>query len=180
MPARLTADSTPERTNPMPYRIGTGYDAHRLTPDRKLVLGGVHIPFTHGLDGHSDADVLIHAVIDALLGAAALGDIGRAFPDTDAAYKGIASTSLLRDTAAMLSDCNYSVINIDATIIAQQPKLAGFLPQMCENIASCLDISASQVSVKATTEEKMGFTGAGQGMAAHAICLITNNEKVIF
>ena len=158
-------------------RIGMGYDAHRLTTNRKLILGGVHIPFRRGLDGHSDADVLVHAVIDALLGAAKLGDIGRNFPDTDAQYRGIASTSLLRQTAALLASSGYRVVNIDAVIIAQEPKLAPHLPVMEKNITVCLGIHQNQVNIKATTEENMGFTGIGEGIAAHAVCLIAGKDS---
>jgi len=151
-------------------RIGTGYDAHRLVPGRPLVLGGVHIPHHVGLDGHSDADVLIHAVIDALLGAARLGDIGRHFPPNDESYRGIASTLLLKRVRELLR--YYEIINIDSTIIAQEPRLSAFLPTMEANIAAALLIDVEQVSVKATTEEKMGFTGACEGIAAQAVCLI--------
>ncbi|MCL2397574.1 MAG: 2-C-methyl-D-erythritol 2,4-cyclodiphosphate synthase [Defluviitaleaceae bacterium] len=153
-------------------RIGMGYDAHKLTPHRKLILGGVHIPFHLGLDGHSDADVLIHAIIDALLGAAKLGDIGRNFPDTNPQFKNIASTILLRQTAALMTNSGYSIVNIDSTIIAQNPRLAPFLPAMEANIASCLGINQNQINIKATTEENMGFTGTGEGISAHAVCLI--------
>ena len=160
-------------------RIGTGYDAHKLTQDRDLVLGGVTIPHHQGLQGHSDADVLIHAIIDALLGAAKLGDIGRRFPDTDHTYKGIASTKLLQKTAALLASANFKIQNIDATIIAQQPKLAPHLPLMEQNIAQALNIPHTLVSIKATTEEKMGFTGKEEGISAQAVCLIiSDNGKV--
>ena len=154
-------------------RIGTGYDVHRLCEDRKLILGGVEIPFEKGLLGHSDADVLLHAVMDALLGAAALGDIGQLFPDSDQAYKGISSMKLLEKVAQVLDENNYVVENIDATIIAQRPKLMGYLPGMRQNIAEALHLEVSQVSVKATTEEGLGFTGAGEGIAAQAVCLLT-------
>ena len=157
-------------------RIGTGYDVHRLTEGRKLILGGVEIPFEKGLLGHSDADVLIHAVMDALLGAAALGDIGQHFPDKDAAYKDIDSRVLLRKVRELLAEKLYVVSNIDATIIAQRPKLATYLTAMRENIAADLGIEVGQVSVKATTEEGLGFTGAGVGIAAQAVCLITEPE----
>ncbi|MDR2182860.1 MAG: 2-C-methyl-D-erythritol 2,4-cyclodiphosphate synthase [Clostridiales bacterium] len=159
-------------------RIGMGYDAHKLTPGRKLILGGVEIPHHPGLEGHSDADVAAHAIIDALLGAAGLGDIGRIFPDTDDAYRDISSLALLRQTADKLADSGYRIINIDSVIVAQSPKLAPFIPQMEKNVAAILDIDPSRVNIKATTEENMGFTGAGQGMAAHAVCLI--KKDVIF
>ena len=158
-------------------RIGMGYDAHKLTQGRKLILGGIHIPFHQGLQGHSDADVATHAIIDALLGAAGLGDIGRNFPDNDEKFRGISSLQLLRETADKLAAEKYSIINIDATIVAQSPKLAPFLPEMEENIAATLGIDPNQVSIKATTEENMGFTGAGEGMAAHAVCLIENIKE---
>lgn len=153
-------------------RIGHGYDVHRLVPDRKLILGGVDIPHEKGLLGHSDADVLVHAVMDALCGAAALGDIGKLFPDTDDAYLGADSLVLLSKVNAYLKELNYSVVNIDATVIAQAPKLAPHIQAMRQNIASVLEIDLSQVNVKATTEEKLGFTGEKLGIAAHAVCLI--------
>ena len=151
-------------------RIGHGYDVHRLVPGRALILGGVDIPYEKGLDGHSDADVLVHAVMDALLGAAALGDIGKLFPDTDERYRGADSIALLREVKLHLT--GYTVCNIDATIIAQRPKLAGHIDAMRQNIADALSLDVSQVSVKATTEEHLGFTGSGEGIAAHAICLL--------
>ena len=151
-------------------RIGQGYDVHRLVPGRALILGGVNIPYEKGLDGHSDADVLVHAVMDALLGAAALGDIGKLFPDTDERYRGADSIALLREVKLHLT--GYTVCNIDATIIAQRPKLAGHIDAMRQNIADALSLDVSQVSVKATTEEHLGFTGSGEGIAAHAICLL--------
>lgn len=154
-------------------RIGQGYDVHRLTEDRKLILGGVEIPYERGLLGHSDADVLVHAVMDALLGAAALGDIGQHFPDTDPRYKGISSIVLLNEVGKLLAENGYVVGNIDATIIAQKPKLAAYRPQMAENIAAALGIKPGQVSVKATTEEGLGFTGCGEGISAQAIALLT-------
>lgn len=154
------------------FRIGHGYDVHRLTENRKLILGGVHIPFEKGLLGHSDADVLLHAVSDALLGAAALGDIGQHFPDTDPAYEGADSLRLLSLVVSLLEEKGYAVGNIDATIIAQRPKLAAFLPDMIQNIASVCHIAPERVNVKATTEEKLGFTGRGEGIAAHAVALI--------
>lgn len=153
-------------------RIGHGYDVHRLTPGRALILGGVEIPCELGLDGHSDADVLIHAVMDALLGAAGLGDIGIHFPDTDPAYKGANSMKLLEKVGEMLKNAGYAVGNIDVTMIAQRPKLSPFIPKMRENIAAVLGLDPGQVNVKATTEEHLGFTGQGQGMACHAVCLI--------
>ena len=153
-------------------RIGQGYDVHRLVEGRKLILGGVEIAYEKGLLGHSDADVLVHAVMDALLGAAALGDIGKHFPDTDERYRGADSLKLLAAVGALLKEHGYSIGNIDSTIVAQRPKLAAFLPQMAENMARVLGISSSQVSVKATTEEKLGFTGSGEGIAAQAICLL--------
>ena len=154
------------------FRIGHGYDVHRLTENRKLILGGVHIPYEKGLLGHSDADVLLHAVSDALLGAAALGDIGQHFPDTDPAYEGADSLRLLSLVVSLLEEKGYAVGNIDATIIAQRPKLAAFLPDMIQNIASVCHIAPERVNVKATTEEKLGFTGRGEGIAAHAVALI--------
>jgi len=153
-------------------RIGHGYDVHRLVPERALILGGVRIPYALGLDGHSDADVLLHAVSDALLGAAGLGDIGRHFPDTDPAYKGADSGELLRIVGEKLRQAGYKVGNIDVTMIAQRPKLKDYIPQMQQNIADRLGISVTQVNVKATTEEHLGFTGSGEGMACHAVCLL--------
>lgn len=153
-------------------RIGHGYDVHRLVSGRALVLGGVTVPYELGLDGHSDADVLLHAVMDALLGAAALGDIGQIFPDTDDAYLGASSMELLREVGKRLDDAGYCVVNLDATVLAQRPKLAPYRRRMRENIAAALTIDVSQVSVKATTEEGLGFTGRGEGIAAHAIALI--------
>ena len=153
-------------------RIGHGYDVHRLVEGRKLILGGVEIPYEKGLLGHSDADVLTHAVMDALLGAAGLGDIGRHFPDSDDRFLGADSLELLRQVCAMLADKGYRVGNVDVTVIAQRPKLAGFIPAMRENIANALEISVSQVNVKATTEEGLGFTGEGLGIASQAICML--------
>ena len=153
-------------------RIGHGYDVHRLTEGRKLILGGVDIPYEKGLLGHSDADVLTHAIMDALLGAAALGDIGKLFPDTNPAYAGADSLVLLERVGKRLSDAGYRVGNIDATILAQRPKLAPHIPQMRANLADRLEIEVDQVSIKATTEEGLGFTGTGEGMAAHAVCLL--------
>lgn len=153
-------------------RIGMGYDVHRLTEDRKLVLGGVEIPYEKGLLGHSDADVLLHAVMDALLGAAALGDIGKHFPDTDPAYKGISSILLLKHVGGLLRSNGWKIGNIDATVIAHRPKLAPYIRNMCENIAEALDIDIDQINVKATTEEGLGFTGEGLGIASNAICIV--------
>ena len=153
-------------------RIGHGYDVHRFDPQRKLILGGVEIPSELGLLGHSDADVLLHAVMDALLGAAALRDIGYHFPDTDMRYKGISSMALLACVAEKIAAAGYRVGNLDVTVIAQAPKLKPYIPQMAENIANTLGISLSQVNVKATTEEGLGFTGQMQGMACHAVCLL--------
>ena len=153
-------------------RVGMGYDVHRLTEDRKLILGGVEIPWEKGLLGHSDADVLIHAVMDALLGAAALGDIGKHFPDSDPAYKGISSVLLLEHVVDLLKKHGYRIGNVDATVIAQKPKLASYIPQMKENMAKAMQISSSQLNIKATTEEGLGFTGKEEGIAAQAICLI--------
>ena len=156
-------------------RIGHGYDVHRFKEGRKLILGGVNIPYELGLDGHSDADVLIHAVMDALLGAAALRDIGYHFPDTDMAYKGADSRMLLRRVRQLLEEKGYRVGNVDATILAQKPKLKPHIPQMMENIAADLGVEADRVNVKATTEEGLGFTGNMEGMAAHAVCIIIKN-----
>lgn len=153
-------------------RIGTGYDVHRLEENRALILGGVAVPYEKGLLGHSDADVLLHAVMDALLGAAALGDIGKHFPDSAPEYAGISSMELLKRVGELLAEEHYLVGNIDATIIAQRPKLAPFLEEMRENIARTLGITVGQVSVKATTEEGLGFTGSGEGIAAQAVCLL--------
>ena len=153
-------------------RIGCGYDVHRLTEGRKLILGGVEIPFEKGLLGHSDADVLLHAIIDALFGAAAIGDIGSHFPDSDPAYKGSDSLMLLRLCAVELKKTGWRVSNVDSVLIAQRPKIAPYVPAMRENIAFALGISADQVSVKGKTEEGLGFTGAGEGIAAQAVCLI--------
>ncbi len=153
-------------------RIGHGYDVHRLTEGRKLILGGVEISFEKGLLGHSDADVLTHAVMDALLGAAGLGDIGRHFSDTDPAYAGADSLVLLDRVMELLKQDGWRVENVDATILAQRPKLAGYIPEMQENLARHMELSHGQVNVKATTEEGLGFTGAGEGVAAHAVCLL--------
>ena len=152
-------------------RIGMGYDVHRLTEGRKLIIGGVDIPYEKGLLGHSDADVLLHAIMDALLGAAALGDIGKHFPDSDPAYKGISSMELLDKVGQLLEDNSFLIENIDATIIAQAPKMRPYIDTMRENIARVLQIEVSQVNVKATTEEGLGFTGTGEGISSQAVCL---------
>ena len=161
-------------------RVGMGYDVHKLTEGRKLILGGVEIPYEKGLLGHSDADVLLHAIMDALLGAASLGDIGKHFPDTDPAYKGISSIKLLEHVGKLLDDHMYVIENIDATIIAQRPKLASYRPQMEENIAEALHLDPSRVSVKATTEEGLGFTGSGEGIASQAITLLTETADYCY
>lgn len=153
-------------------RIGSGYDVHKLVENRDLILGGVKVPYEKGLLGHSDADVLLHAIMDALLGAATLGDIGKHFPDTDTTYKGISSIELLKKVKALVEDKLFVVENIDATIIAQKPKLATFIPDMKKNIAAALEIEEDRVNVKATTEEGLGFTGEGLGIAANAVCLL--------
>ena len=153
-------------------RVGLGYDVHKLVEGRDLILGGVKIPYEKGLLGHSDADVIVHAIMDALLGAAALGDIGQHFPDTDPKYEGISSIALLEYVGKLLEENNYIIENIDATIIAQKPKMMPHLPQMRENVAKALGIEVNQVSIKATTEEGLGFTGTGEGISAQAICLL--------
>ena len=157
-------------------RIGHGYDVHRLVEGRDLILGGVKIDYEKGLLGHSDADVLLHAVSDALLGAAGLGDIGRHFPDTDPKYKGADSLELLREVGRKISEKGFRVGNIDVTMIAQKSKLKDFIPQMQENIAAAVGVAPDRVNVKATTEEKLGFTGSGEGMACHAVCLLEETE----
>lgn len=154
------------------FRVGHGYDVHRLVAGRKLILGGQEIPFELGLLGHSDADVLAHAVMDAMLGAAGLGDIGRHFPDTDPAYAGADSIRLLEHVTALLKEGGWQVGNVDATVLAQRPKLAPYIPDMGRCLASAMGVEAERVNVKATTEEKLGFTGSGEGMAAHAVALI--------
>ncbi len=153
-------------------RIGMGYDVHRLIEGRPLILGGISIPYEKGLLGHSDADVVIHAIMDALLGAASLGDIGKHFPDTDPAYRGISSLALLQNVGTLLRENNFTVGNIDATIVAQRPKLSPYREQMTEQIANTLGISQNRVSIKATTEEGLGFTGTGEGISAYAVCLL--------
>lgn len=158
-------------------RIGHGYDVHRLVPGRRLVLGGVEIPWEKGLLGHSDADVLLHALMDAILGAAALGDIGKLFPDSDPAYEGADSLKLLRQVGERVAAAGWRLGNADCTVIAQAPKLAPHIPAMRENIALALGVGAERVSVKATTEERLGFTGSGEGVAAHAVCLLEANSQ---
>lgn len=155
-------------------RIGQGYDVHCLAAGRKLIIGGVEIPFEKGLLGHSDADVLLHALCDALLGAAALGDIGKLFPDNDEKYRGISSLILLQETARAVRDAGYEISNVDCTLIAQRPRISPYVSQMRENIAAALNIDVSRVSVKATTEEHLGFTGRGEGISANAVALIKN------
>ena len=157
-------------------RIGHGYDVHKLVEGRDLILGGVKIDYEKGLLGHSDADVLLHAVSDALLGAAGLGDIGHHFPDTDPKYKGADSLKLLREVYRKISEKGYRVGNIDVTMIAQKPKLKDFIPRMQENIAAAVGVTADRVNVKATTEEKLGFTGSGEGMSCHAVCILEEVE----
>lgn len=158
------------------FRIGHGYDVHRLVEGRKLILGGVDIPYERGLLGHSDADVLVHAIMDAILGAAALGDIGKLFPDTDERYAGADSLKLLAEVMRVLRAAGFELGNVDATVIAQRPKLAAYIDNMRANIAAAAGVLVSQVSVKATTEEKLGFTGDGSGIAAHAVALITEKS----
>lgn len=160
-------------------RIGHGYDVHRLVEGRKLILGGIEIPFEKGLLGHSDADVLIHAVMDALLGAAALGDIGKLFPDSDPAYEGADSLMLLRRVTETLEGKGYRIGNVDATVLAQRPKLAPHIPLMRERLAAAMGIDPGRVSVKATTEEGLGFTGDGSGMAAHAVALVEKEGPIL-
>ena len=158
-------------------RIGQGYDVHRLVDGRKLVLGGVEIPFERGLLGHSDADVLLHAICDALLGAAALGDIGKHFPDTDERYKDISSLFLLENTDELLEQNGFKVVNIDSTVVAQAPRLSPYIKKMVCNISGVLGIEENQINVKATTEENLGFTGSGEGIAAYAVCIIKKFEQ---
>lgn len=153
-------------------RIGHGYDVHRLKEGRRLILGGVEIPYALGLDGHSDADVLVHAVMDALLGAAGLRDIGVLFPDTDPQYKGISSLLLLEQVHQRLDEAGWRLGNLDVTVLAQRPKLRDYIPQMCENLARILQTDVGRINVKATTEEGLGFTGSGEGIACHAVCLL--------
>ena len=158
-------------------RIGHGYDVHRLVEGRSLILGGVRIPFEKGLDGHSDADVLTHAVMDAMLGAAAMGDIGKLFPDTDDRYLGADSIALLREVDRRLTEAGYRLGNLDVTVIAQRPKLAPYINQMRQNLAAALRTELQNISVKATTEEHLGFTGSGDGIAAHAVCLLEDGRE---
>jgi len=153
-------------------RIGMGYDVHKLVEERKLIMGGVDIPYEKGLLGHSDADVLLHAIMDALLGAAALGDIGKHFPDTDAKFKGISSILLLKEVGKLVKEKGFEIENLDSTIIAQRPKMAPHIPSMVKNIAEALDLPEDKVNVKATTEEGLGFTGRGEGISANSICLL--------
>ncbi len=157
-------------------RIGMGYDVHKLVEGRNLILGGVPVPYEKGLLGHSDADVLLHAICDALLGAAALGDIGKHFPDTDPAFHNADSMKLLEEVVHLITEKGYEVGNVDATVIAQRPKLASYIPQMKENISKVLNVNPDQVNVKATTEEKLGFTGEGLGISANAVCLLVERE----
>lgn len=159
-------------------RIGTGYDVHRLVEGRRLIMGGVEIPYEKGLQGHSDADVLLHAIMDALLGAAAMGDIGKHFPDTDSEYEGISSLELLRRVGELLEEHCFLIENIDATIIAQAPKMRPYIDRMCENIAGALGIETEQVNVKATTEEGLGFTGAKEGISAQAVCMLNSPREL--
>lgn len=161
-------------------RVGMGYDVHRLVEDRKLIVGGVTIPYEKGLLGHSDADVLLHAIMDALLGAAALGDIGKHFPDSDEKYKGISSLELLKHVGKLLDEDNYIIENIDATIIAQKPKMRPYIDQMRQNIADTLKLDINQVNVKATTEEGLGFTGNGEGISSQAICSLNSVSNYIY
>ena len=160
----------------MIMRIGMGYDVHRLVPGRDLILGGVTMDYEMGLLGHSDADVLLHAIMDALLGAAALGDIGKHFPDTDSAYKGVSSIQLMEHVRELIHRGGFSVENVDATIIAQRPKMRPYIDQMRENIARTLDVELSRINVKATTEEGLGFTGTGEGISAQAVCLLSEQR----
>lgn len=159
-------------------RIGHGYDVHRFENGRRLILGGVQIPYPQGLSGHSDADVLTHAVMDALLGAAGLGDIGMHFPDTDDRFEGINSLILARETVALVQDAGYSICNIDSILIAQAPKLSPYLPQMRKALSQALQINTDQINIKATTEEHLGFTGRKEGIAAHAVCLLERTNQV--
>lgn len=161
------------------YRIGHGYDVHKLVEERKLILGGVDVPYEKGLLGHSDADVLVHAICDSLLGAAALGDIGKHFPDTDSQFKNADSLVLLKTVCALLREKGYEICNIDSTVIAQRPKLASFIPQMRKNIADTCGIDEDLVNVKATTEEKLGFTGEGLGISAHGVSIIKKINSAV-
>ncbi|MCY6354918.1 2-C-methyl-D-erythritol 2,4-cyclodiphosphate synthase [Clostridium sp. ZS2-4] len=154
-------------------RVGMGYDVHKLVEDRKLIIGGIEIPYIKGLLGHSDADVLIHAIMDSLLGAAALGDIGKHFPDTNSKYKGVSSLLLLEKVGELLSEEGYKIVNIDATIIAQKPKMAPHIPTMIKKVANALRLDENRINIKATTEEGLGFTGIGEGISSQSICMIT-------
>lgn len=160
-------------------RIGMGYDVHKLVEGRDLIMGGVTIPYEKGLLGHSDADVLLHAIMDALLGAAALGDIGKHFPDTDEKYKGISSIELLKHVGSLLEENHFMIENIDATIIAQRPKMRPYIDQMRQNIADALEVDITQINVKATTEEGLGFTGSGEGISSQAICMLTSPSSLM-
>jgi len=160
-------------------RVGIGHDVHRLVENRDLIMGGVKIPYDKGLLGHSDADVIVHAIMDALLGAAALGDIGKHFPDTDMRYKGISSIELLKKVGALLQEKNYDIENIDATIVAQAPKMRPYIDEMVTNIATALFIDVTQINIKATTEEGLGFTGTGEGISAQAICMLTTKQNCV-
>lgn len=160
-------------------RVGMGYDVHKLVEGRDLIMGGVNIPYEKGLLGHSDADVLLHAIMDALLGAAALGDIGKHFPDTDPEYEGASSIKLLKEVSSLIGESGFIINNIDATIIAQRPKMRPYIDEMVANIAGALDIDETQVNVKATTEEGLGFTGSGEGISAQAVCSISAVEELI-
>ncbi|MGN0245480.1 MAG: 2-C-methyl-D-erythritol 2,4-cyclodiphosphate synthase [Lachnospiraceae bacterium] len=160
-------------------RIGMGYDVHKLVEGRDLIMGGVTIPYEKGLLGHSDADVLLHAIMDALLGAAALGDIGKHFPDTDEKYKGISSIELLKHVGSLLEENHFMIENIDATIIAQRPKMRPYIDQMRQNIADALEVDITQINVKATTEEGLGFTGSGEGISSQAICMLTSPASLM-
>ena len=164
--------------NPLSLRIGEGYDVHRLVSGRKLILGGVDIDYDLGLLGHSDADVLLHAIMDALLGAASLGDIGKHFPDTYEEYRGISSLMLLEDTFRLITDRGFTIINLDSLIIAQKPKLSPFIPAMQNNICSCLSLEFGQVNIKATTTEGLGFEGRGEGIGARCVCLLYNRASI--
>jgi 2-C-methyl-D-erythritol 2,4-cyclodiphosphate synthase len=176
-PQKIEVDNTAQKWYNKPMmRIGNGYDVHRLTEGRKLILGGVTVPYEKGLSGHSDADVLVHAIMDALLGAAAMGDIGQHFPDSDPAYSGANSLTLLRSVFAMLKEAGFKIENIDSVIICEKPKLAPFIAAMRENIAAVLETSTDNINVKATTEEGLGFIGSGEGIAASAVALLSRFE----
>ena len=176
----VLADKMYRHGNEVIMRVGMGYDVHKLVKDRKLIMGGVEIPYELGLLGHSDADVLLHAIMDALLGAAALGDIGKHFPDTDDRYKGISSIKLLEEVGKKIDEANYIIENIDATIIAQKPKMRPYIDDMRKNIADALKIDVDRVNVKATTEEGLGFTGSGEGISSQAICSLNSVSNYIY